>query len=117
MVKKWKHLKGWQRGGIIGFSAIGTIHVFILTLDLIIEYSTRATAPTLGLIVLEFPLLTFHFKVIEPLFGNEFIPQSDFFLWVWAYLCGTIAWGVIAAAVGFILGFLSDLSKAKEVRK
>lgn len=116
-MKKWKDLKRWKKGGIMGFCILGGINLVILTLDLIIEYSMGTKYPTLALPLLEFPLYVFHFIVLEPLLGKKLIPHSDFFLWVWVYIGGTIAWGIVGSIPGIILGLLSNLSKAKEGKK
>lgn len=115
MMKKWKHLKGWQRGSIIGFSISGGGHILLLT---IILFSGDIKGEGwLGILLLELPLVWMnHF--FNLLLGIEIFPIFEgFIFWLWIYISGTIAWGVVGAVMGFIFGFLSDLSKAKEVRK
>ena len=81
-MKKWKGLKRWQKGGIMGFCILGGINIVILTFDLIIEYSMGVKYPTLAVPFLVTPLFVFHLEVLEPIFGKNLIPHSDFFLWI-----------------------------------
>jgi len=115
-MKKWKGLKGWQKGGVIGFSIIGLTHILFVTLILLIDGAKGVTG--LVFFIIEFPLFILHSHIFDLLFKNEYYPQlNSTIFWLWIYLCGTIAWGVVGAIAGIVLGFLSDLSKAQEGEK
>lgn len=108
-MKKWKDMKGWQKGSVIGFSVLGTGHIFLVTFDLVLEGGSAFIHP-LGIPVFEFPLYVLYVYVYL-LFKIEIIPQpGSIVFWIWIYLCGTIAWGVVGTVVGFIFGLLSDFS-------
>ncbi|HZX36265.1 MAG TPA: hypothetical protein VFF54_07250 [Thermodesulfobacteriota bacterium] len=109
-MKKWKNLKGWQKGGIIGFGIMGTVHIFFVTLILFIGGAKGIAG--LGFLIIEFPLFILHSHFFESLFENEFYPQFEgIIFWIWIYLAGTITWGIVGAVSGSILGFFVNHNK------
>ena len=106
-MKKWKNLKGWQKGGIGGFFILGILHVLFVVLDIILNEGRAITHP-LTSIVVEFPLFVIEIYLAK-WFGIIIKSDSSVFIWLWNYFGGTAAWGIVGATVGSILGFLSNI--------
>lgn len=96
----------------MGFSIVGATHLVAITFILLIDGAKGVAG--LGFFVIEFPLFVLHSHVFDSLFKREYYPQfNTVFFWIWIYIGGTVAWGVVGAIPGFVLGYLSGLKPSK----
>lgn len=114
-MRKWRNLKGWQKGSLIGFFVLGIIHVLFVTHDLIF-YSGRSITHPFGIPIFEWPLFVLY-GFFYLMFKIEILPTPNgIYFWIFIYIVGTITWGVVGSLPGFILGLISDIYRASSQR-
>lgn len=114
-MRKWRDLKGWQRGSTIGFAVVGIIHILLVAFVLL-SGGIKGEG-WLGFFLMELPLVWVN-HIVNLMLNVEIFPKSnDIFFWIWVFIFGTITWGVVGAVPGFLIGLISDIFRGRGLRR